>query len=247
MKELEQLLTASAIQDANWASDLLAHMSIHKDDYASTSANIACSEILAHPDAIAHPRWPELVEAAINASRDFEDVAEEIYGERISIADDEGWLCQGFDSYSTTYSVAELLGVKAARAHPQWFSLVLKLIEMSDCNEHQAPVGEDTILPAVLDNHPQWDQLIPHLLDLDHYTFMDTLLPQRQILSHPDLMKWVTPFKSHVMMVRAITHPDVAAHERWRELALLVKDQPYIRNSSDFPALQKLLQERGLE
>ncbi|MDG9667793.1 hypothetical protein ONV78_08625 [Hahella sp. CR1] len=246
MKELEQLLTASAIQDANWALDLLAHMSTNDDD-AVEAANEACSAILAHPDAVAHPRWPELVEAAINASRDFEDVAEEVYGERISFEDDEGGLCQGFDGYSTTYSVAELLGVKAARAHPQWFDLVLKLIEMSDCPGHQALISEDVILPAMLADHPQWAQLIPHLIESDPYAFIGELLPLSQVLSHPNLMQWTLPIKSYVMMVRALILPDVAAHDRWRELALLVKDQPNIRGDCDFPILQKLLQERGLE
>ncbi|MBU6954451.1 hypothetical protein [Hahella sp. HN01] len=246
MKELEQLLTASAIQDANWASDLLAHMSTNDDD-AVEAANEACSAILAHPDAVAHPRWPELVEAAINASRDFEDVAEEVYGERISFEDDEGGLCQGFDGYSTTYSVALLLGEKTTRAHPQWFDLVLALMDFSDCSEHQAPVVEETILPAILDNYPQWDQLIPHVLEFDPHTFIGDLLPLPQVLSHPDLIQWVEPLTSYRMMVDAVAHPDVAAHDRWRELALLVKDDPSIRRYSEYPALQKLLRERGLE
>ncbi|WLQ16760.1 hypothetical protein O5O45_12610 [Hahella aquimaris] len=246
MKELEQLLTASAIQDANWASDLLAHMSTNDDD-AVEAANEACDAILAHPDAVAHPRWPELVEAAINASRDFEDVAEEVYGERISFEDDEGGLCQGFDAYSTTYSVAELLGQQTTRDHSQWFSLVLKLVEKSDCSEHEAPIGKETILPAVIGNHPEWEKLIPYLLELDPHSFIGDLLPLPQVLSHPDLIQWVEPLTSYRMMVDAVARPDVASHERWRELALLVKDAPSIRSYSEYPALQKLLQERGLE
>jgi hypothetical protein len=87
------------------------------------SVGDAC-ELLAEPSAIADSEWASLVGAAIAASRSFAEVAEEVYGEPIAFADDEGSLAQGWEEYVVLDLIFELLAREAAAACPAWRELV---------------------------------------------------------------------------------------------------------------------------
>jgi len=88
-----------------------------------TNVYEAC-EALGTEAAVAHPDWLALVKSMVDASRTFEDVAKETYGERVSFEDDEGSLAQGWDEWVLIDLVLEMLAKEPSVAHPKWASAV---------------------------------------------------------------------------------------------------------------------------
>ncbi|WLQ16761.1 hypothetical protein O5O45_12615 [Hahella aquimaris] len=245
MKDLNLLLHPSAIQSDTWAVELLAHLT-QENKAAVEAARQACKRILGHKDAVAHPDWERLVMAALDASRDFEDIAEEVYGERVSFLDDEGWLCQGFSEYNTTGQVAGLLARKVTRKHPQWLELVKALAEKCAKPEHDAPLSDVLFKPCIQARCAGWETLPPLAAKENLLCFFDVMtIPH--VLEHERLLSWLEPYKNYLMFVDYLLEPAVIASSRWPEIVSLIKDQPNIRASSEFPRIQQLMKERGLE
>jgi hypothetical protein len=80
--------------------------------------------LLANEVAVAHAAWSDLVRAAIDSSRTFEEVSREVYGHAVSFVADEGSLCQGWGEYVVLDLIIELLAEEAALRNPAWASLV---------------------------------------------------------------------------------------------------------------------------
>jgi hypothetical protein len=87
------------------------------------SMHTACAKLLAMPGAAAHPEWAVLVRAAIDAGRSFSSVAAEVYGKAMTMAEDEGWLCQSWEDYIILDLVFALLSGPESVGHPQWREL----------------------------------------------------------------------------------------------------------------------------
>lgn len=81
-------------------------------------------EVLENRRAIVDPAWNDIVQAIIDASPAFEAVAKKVYGRAVSFEDDEGWLCQGWESYVLLDLVFELLAKEATLANGKWSRLV---------------------------------------------------------------------------------------------------------------------------
>jgi hypothetical protein len=83
--------SAKATKDAKWEARVRAF--IKPAGEANEDLERLCRVTLATKDAIAHAKWPALVRAVVAASREYGDLTEEAYGERLSIEqmdDDEG-------------------------------------------------------------------------------------------------------------------------------------------------------------
>lgn len=85
-----------------------------------------------------HEDWPRVVQAVIDASPTFADVAEEVYGQRIELQDDEGWLAQSWseDEYSTLPQLLkEVLLRKRALKHPALASIADAVLDRAEATE----------------------------------------------------------------------------------------------------------------
>ena len=142
--------------DAKWIAKARAKLK----KGTRTAADV-CEAFLSHPDAVAHAEWPALVEEVIGLSKTFEDVAEDVYGERVSFVDDEGWLAQGWDNYVILDVVLELLGKEATLANKQWEKLVRRVFELRPTYYavNYVPVDEFFAQPWVR-KHPSYKQLV---------------------------------------------------------------------------------------
>lgn len=99
------------------------------------------SIIMGQPGALQRPEWSEVMELFIEEQPAFEEVAEDVYGFRVSQTDDEGWLCQGWNNgnYSNIGSLLRVLKKKPVVQHPGWFTIVKKLID--DHEQYDSDLG----------------------------------------------------------------------------------------------------------
>jgi len=89
-----------------------------------------CEEYLANPAAIPHREWAKVVKTAIDQSPTFKQVSQATYGTSVSYTDDEGWLCQAWDSYLVLDLLFELLAQQPAFQNPSWSALVSHALEV---------------------------------------------------------------------------------------------------------------------
>ena len=143
--------------DAKWITKARAKL---KKGTRSEAYEV-CESFLSHPDSVAHAEWPVLVDEIIGLSKTFEEVAEEVYGARVSFVDDEGWLAQGWDSYVILDVVLELLGKQSTLANKQWEKLVRRVLELRPTYHavDYVPVDEFFAEPWVR-AHPAYKQLV---------------------------------------------------------------------------------------
>ena len=109
-----------------------------------------CRLTLRAKDAVAHAKWPALVRAVVAASRDYGDLTEEAYGERLSIEqmeEDEGSVLAMYaDEHQYTFDwVLSLLATPAAIAHPSWAELVLHVCDAKAKAIGHMSFGDDEI------------------------------------------------------------------------------------------------------
>jgi len=85
-----------------------------------------------------HEDWPKVVQAVIDASPLFTDVAEDVYGQRIELQDDEGWLAQSWsaEEYSTLPQLLkEVLLRKRALKHPAMASIADAVLDRAEATD----------------------------------------------------------------------------------------------------------------
>ena len=237
----ETLFNTAMLKSANWGTMFLKHLTgIDALDRVEFGRE-ACEEILGEPAAIAKPEWATIVAVIIDATPLFEDIAEDVYGERVSFEDDEGPLCQGWDEYSALNEVAELLASPQTYKHLHWKTLCLKLIEKSGEPGNSIEL-EELLLAPTIDEGGDWAALIPAYLKVDAYDFIGNMFEHDAVLEHEDFLKWVTPYKSYVMMAAAVLQ--AKEHGVFEQLVALVKDEPNIRSQSEFAEIKEAALEK---
>jgi len=121
-----------------------------------------CETHLATVEAVAHPEWSALVTAAIDAGRSFRSVAKEIYGKEVSLADDEGWLCQSWENYVTLDVVFELLANESVIRHPKWSDLMTYALERrgaQDATNYTGDALDELFAKSWVRKHPHFKTL----------------------------------------------------------------------------------------
>jgi hypothetical protein len=123
---------------SNWEEILKETINI----FSIPQLNILIKEILFLPEAIQHPNLYSIVKAIIGKQPSFEDIAEEVYGKRVSLTDDEGWLCQGWynGSYSNFTMLMKLLQQPNAINHNDWYKISKQIIEI--CDDYDCDKGD---------------------------------------------------------------------------------------------------------
>lgn len=124
LKSIQSLLDFSKADWLDQSRALAETLStVQKDKFISI--------VMGQPGALQRPDWATVMAFLIEEQPAFEEVAEDVYGSRVSQADDEGWLCQGWNSgnYSNISSLLGLLKKKPVTQHPAWFTIVKKLID----------------------------------------------------------------------------------------------------------------------
>lgn len=114
----------------NWNEMLIETINI----FSLAQLDILIKKILFLPEAIQHPSWASAFQAIITKQPSFEDIADEVYGKRVSLTDDEGWLCQAWynGSYSNFGMLIKLLQQPTAIEHNDWYMLSKEIIEICD-------------------------------------------------------------------------------------------------------------------
>ncbi|MDF2192870.1 ankyrin repeat domain-containing protein [Paraflavitalea sp. CAU 1676] len=146
---------------AGWLSQFTATV----QEFSIKQRNKLILRVLGHPNALKHNDWVKAMETIIDAQPCFEDVAEEVYGTRVSQTDDEGWLCQSWDSgnYSNIEALLSVLKKKDAVNHPAWFGLMKKLIDDYDEYDSDLTAIEDFLNEKTVSSHQQQPALVKKL------------------------------------------------------------------------------------
>lgn len=168
-QQLEELLKkgtvpyAQAIQKLMDFSkaDWLSQFTVTVQEFSTEQRNKLILRVMSHPNALKHIDWTKAMEVLIDAQPCFEEVAEEIYGTRVSQTDDEGWLCQGWGNgeYSNIEAIISALKKKDAVQHPAWFTLVKKIIDEHDQYDCDLHAIEDFLNEEVVRPHQQHAEL----------------------------------------------------------------------------------------
>jgi hypothetical protein len=103
----------------------------------------AAPQKLAVAEALADPAWAEWIRELVALSRTYADVAEEVYGTRVEIGDDdEGPLQDTWSDDPYAYVPAGLvldkvLAAPAAAAHPRWAELTILALRTAVHCDHR--------------------------------------------------------------------------------------------------------------
>lgn len=92
-----------------------------------------CQTYLSDESLMESKEWAELIKYIINISLTFEEVAKEVYEDEyedgLTIQDDEGWLCQGWEEYNWFSELLEILSKENSLRNTEWDSLLILLIK----------------------------------------------------------------------------------------------------------------------
>jgi hypothetical protein len=133
--EILSLAQPSNMKRPKWAEEVQKHLEgPHKAS--------VISKVLAKPEVIKNPKWPDLMRFLFSIQPTFEDVAEDAYdGHRVSKRDDEGWLVQGWDDgdYTDIKGILKIMSEREAFEHTEWEELFKTLLKR--CKEISLEVG----------------------------------------------------------------------------------------------------------
>src|SRR5690606_18472759 len=109
--------------------ELVVENSIHD---LPEAAKKVCYEYLEDERFMLTKEWVALIRHLVDISLTFEEVSEVVYDEAVSFLDDEGWLCQGWESYNWFSELVEVLSNEHASKNPEWADLMILIINESE-------------------------------------------------------------------------------------------------------------------
>lgn len=96
------------------------------------AAKKVCYDYLENESFMLTKEWASLIRHLVDISLTFEEVSEVVYDEAVSFLDDEGWLCQGWESYNWFSELVEVLSNEHASKNPEWADLMILIINESE-------------------------------------------------------------------------------------------------------------------
>lgn len=126
-----------------------------------------CDEVLAHPRAVAHPKWPELVRHLTELTISYGDITEEAYGKRLALdclQDDEGGVMEDYaDQRLSTIELAlKVLASSPALEHSAWLELAVHVCRTKRERLGYLSFGDDEVgvLVERAQEHPRCKELL---------------------------------------------------------------------------------------